>query len=106
MACLITPAVAATITTFAKNKVDPKYHLEWLNLMLWGGTIMLIVDHIISGEIIPYFPFLSAMKSPEQIPVMLKEILVTGSLMTLAIISTWAMLVFIVNTKRKRASNS
>jgi hypothetical protein len=57
MACLIAPATVAIITTVSKRKIPEKYHVEWLILMLWGGTTMLLVDHIISGEIIPYYPF-------------------------------------------------
>jgi len=101
MACFIAPAAAAIITTSIKKKIPSQYHLEWLNLMLWGGVIMLIVDHIISGEVIFYPPFLSAMKNPADTAVMLKEIATTGTVMTLAIIVMWAVIVMIANQKIK-----
>lgn len=97
MACLITPAVTAIITTNLRKKIPAKYHLEWLNAMLWGGVIMLTVDHIINGEIIFFPPFLTAMRSPTDIPAVLKEITITGGAMTIAIILAWVAMVLIAN---------
>jgi hypothetical protein len=104
MACFLAPAATAIITTGLKKKIDPKYHLEWLNTMLWGGVIMLVVDHIVSGEIVPYPPFLTAMQKANGITTMLKEIVTVGGLMTLAIIAVWIVMVVITNkTSRARA---
>ena len=103
MACFLTPATAAIITTCIKKKINPKYHLEWLNLMFWGGVIMLIVDHLATGELVLYSPFLTAMKNPAEIPIMLKEIITIGGTMTLAIIFTWATMVIIANALEKKS---
>ncbi len=95
MACFIAPATAAVITASMKKKVDPKYHLEWLNTMLWGGVAMLIVEHVSHGEVVPFPPFLTAMNNPADIPVMLQEIATIGTSMTLAIVVTWAVMIVV-----------
>lgn len=97
MACFLAPAAAAIITTSLRKKVPAKYHLEWLNTMLWGGVIMLIVDHFMNGEIVLYPPFLTAMQNPADIPVMLQEIATVGGAMTIAIVAVWAVMVLVVN---------
>lgn len=102
MACLIAPATAAIITTIIRKKVPQKYHLDWLMGMLWGGTIMLIVDHFISGEIVLYPPFLTAMKNPADTIVMLKEIAITGGLMTATIFIIWMVMVLVANKAFKK----
>ena len=35
--------------------------LKWLTYMLWGGSVLLAFEHIWHGEIVPWFPFLTAM---------------------------------------------
>jgi hypothetical protein len=97
MACFIAPAAIAIITTSLKKKIAPKYHLEWLNTMLWGGVIMLVVDHIANGEIVAYPPFLTAMKNPAGISVLLREVITVGGAMTIAIVAVWAIMVAIAN---------
>jgi hypothetical protein len=97
MACFIAPAATAIITTGLKKKIDPKYHIEWLNTMLWGGVIMLAVDHIANGEIVPYPPFFTAMQKANGITTLLKEIVTVGGLMTIAIFAVWTVMVFVAN---------
>jgi hypothetical protein len=94
MCCFITPIVTATVTTKLAKKMPKKYHFEWLNTMLWGGVVMLIIEHIAHKEVIPYFPFLTAMKNPHDTIVMLKEMAIVGGSMTLAIFVSWIVLVF------------
>ncbi|MFA6918524.1 MAG: hypothetical protein WC244_00185 [Patescibacteria group bacterium] len=101
MACLIAPATVAVITTVVRKKIPAKYHIEWLNTMLWGGVIMLIIDHVISGEIVFYPPFLTAMRSPADTIVMLKEIATTGVAMTIAIFLSWTVMILIANRTEK-----
>ena len=97
MACFIAPAAVAIVTTGLRKKISAKYHLEWLNTMLWGGVIMLIVDHIISGEVVLYPPFLTAMQKPADIPAMLREIATVGGAMTMAIFMAWSIMVIVAN---------
>jgi hypothetical protein len=97
MCCFVTPIVTATVTTKIAKRMPKKYHFEWLNTMLWGGVVMLIIEHIAHKEVVPYFPFLTAMKNPHDTIVMLKEMAIVGGSMTLAIFVGWIILVFTAN---------
>jgi hypothetical protein len=63
--------------------------------MIWGGVVMLAVEHIVHGEVILFPPFLTAMQTPAEIPVMLKEMVTVGGTMTIAIVCIWLAMVFI-----------
>lgn len=101
MACFLAPATAAIITTSIRKKVASKYHLGWLNTMLWGGVVMLAVEHIAHREVVPFPPFLTAMQNPTDIPIMLKEIATIGTAMTVAVGLMWAVMVLIANKASK-----
>ena len=94
MACLVAPATAALVVKVIKKKIPAKYHIEWLYQMLVGGTVMLLVDHVLNGEIVPYAPFFTA--SPAKI---VSEILRVGVTMTVATVVFWAVMVAIANRK-------
>lgn len=50
--CYTIPVSAAIIVLAAKKKIKTKTpYFSWLSLLLWGGSIMLIVDHLWNGEI-------------------------------------------------------
>ncbi len=89
MACLIVPASAAILVSGAKKKIPAELHPERLEWMLWGGTGMLIVDHLMTGELVPYPPFLTAMDNPADTVVMFQEIATTGVFMTLLVFAMW-----------------
>ena len=82
MACFLVPTAEAIVTTIAQkvlaskeknmeihhesgsDKVVEKSHfsrkLGWLNNMLWGGSALLALEHVWHGEVVPWFPFLTA----------------------------------------------
>ena len=101
MACFLAPSTAAIVTTSLKKKIPQKYHIEWLNAMLWGGVAMLAIEHIAHGEIAPFPPFLTAMSTPAEISIMLKEIASIGISMTIAIFTVWAVMVLIADISAK-----
>jgi hypothetical protein len=45
---LVTTSIAALAVTavYLGSKNPKKYKLDWLSLMLWGATIMILVDHL------------------------------------------------------------
>jgi len=102
MACFLAPAAAAVITTGFRKKIPEYYHIGWLNSMLWGGVMMLAVEHITHGEIIFYPPFLTAIKNPANTWIMLTEIVHVGGPMLLAIFTAWTVLVVISNFNSKK----
>ena len=65
--------------------------------MLWGGVAMLVIEHIAHREVVLYPPFLTAMQTPAEIPVMLQELVTVGGTMTIAIVCIWLVLVAIVS---------
>jgi hypothetical protein len=101
MACFLASAATAVITTSVRKRVSVRYHLGWLNAMLWGGVAMLAVEHIAHGEIVLFPPFLTAMRNPADTEIMLKEIATVGTAMTAGVILVWGMMVLAANKAEK-----
>ena len=76
--------------------------LNWLNYMLWGGAILLAFEHIWHGEVVPWFPFLTAMASPDETSVMLSEMRSVGGMMAIEITVVWVLIVLAANAIVKR----
>ena len=53
MACFLVAATVGVFTTAFRNRIPEKYHINWLNIMIWTGTIALLVEHMWHGEIVP-----------------------------------------------------
>ena len=85
------------------NKVPFSRKLKWLNNMLWGGSILLIFEHIWHGEIVPWFPFLTAASNPEDTAVMLHEMATVGVTMAVIVTAAWLGLVGITYLIEKKA---
>jgi hypothetical protein len=48
--CYTVPLAASIITTIrGRQKKEPKS--QWLNLMLYGGTLFGVIDHLWNGEL-------------------------------------------------------
>ena len=105
MACFIAPLSLGIVTTIFRKKIPENLKIGWLNIMIFGGAIMLAVEHIAHGEITLYPPFLTAMQTAEEIPIMLKEMAVVGGTMTIAIVAIWAVMVYIYNKKPELQKN-
>ena len=107
MAGFLVPAGEAVVTTIAQKAVGKekaeKLKLGWLNTMLWGGVILLAIEHIWHGEVVPWPPFLTAMQNPADIPVMLHEMALVGGTMSIVITLTWAILVALLSLPAKFA---
>ena len=99
MACFIAPMSLAIVTTIFRKKIPENLKIGWLNIMIWGGVIMLAVEHIAHGEVVLFPPFLTAMQTPSEIPVMLQEMATIGRTMTIAILLTWIVMVTIYQRK-------
>ncbi|MFH1722755.1 MAG: hypothetical protein ABH950_09160 [Candidatus Altiarchaeota archaeon] len=93
MACFTAPAAVGIVTTVFRKKIPAKYHIEWFNTLVWGGSAGLFLEHLASGEIVPYPPFLTAMANPADTVTMLAEILAIGVPMLLACVGLWAIMV-------------
>ena len=78
--------------------------LSWLNMMLWGGSALLLFEHIWHGEVVPWFPFFTAASSPESLQTMLHEIATVGVGMCLLVTGVWVIAVLIADTVTKRSA--
>ena len=106
MACFVVPLVQAVATTFYRRhaKMDHglKRYVPDLEKMLWGGSVMLVVDHIINGELTWRFPFFTALDQAGGGAVMLREMLTVGVPMSLVLTAAW--LVWALAHDRKTAT--
>lgn len=103
MACFLVATAVGVFTTAFRNKVPEKYHINWLNTMIWTGVVALLVEHIWHGEIVPWFPFLTAMSDPADTAVMLTEMAQIGIPMLLAIVAAWGIMVYVANRVSSRS---
>lgn len=63
--------------------------------LLLGGSFLLLIEHVWHGEIVPFYPFLTAMSNPEDTREMLYEIITVGGCMDLFITAIWALSAFV-----------
>jgi len=90
MACFLAPMSAAIIGSAVRKKIPARYHFNWLLSMLWGGVVMLIVEHISHKEVILYPPFFTA-----GLTEMLPEILRVGVSMIIGVVLVWGVMVLV-----------
>ena len=93
MACFIVPATVGVATTVLRKRFPERWHIGWLNIMIFGTTVAFAAEHYINGEIVPWPPFLTAMGSPAGTAAMLAEMATVGMPMTLALIAAWVVMV-------------
>lgn len=97
MACFLVPSALAVVTTVFRKRIAARYHIGWLNALLWGGAAALALEHVSHEEIVPYPPFLSAMSSPADTATMLHEMATIGTAMLLVCLVAWAAMVVVYN---------
>ena len=126
MACLLIPAAEAVITTVAAKiiksrekdesaalslsdgsvqavaKIKFSTKLGWLNKLLWGGSALLAFEHIWHGEVVPFFPFLTAVENGE-VAEMLAEMGSTGVMMSVVVTAVWMGMLAVSSVLEKRA---
>ena len=129
MACFLVPGTEAIVTTIVtavvkhnenKNlktasvetkdiseKIGTKFStkLGWLNKMLWGGSALLAFEHIWHGEVIPVFPFLTAVKEGE-VGGMLSEMGTAGVTMAVLVTAVWIGMVIVSGAIEKRQAEN
>jgi hypothetical protein len=129
MACFLVPLTEAVATTIAQKVIEKKEKkcakakengsetnesnkkvsiakmLKPLNIMLWGGSALLAFEHLWHGEIVPWFPFLTAAENAEDTATMLHEMGTIGVTMAVAVTAVWgvALLVKYILGKKKLA---
>ncbi|WP_270440711.1 hypothetical protein [Acidaminococcus provencensis] len=128
MACFIVPMAEAVVTTalthLAKRKEETQEEVKvvtdgqhfaavetvpfskklgWLNKMLWGGSALLAFEHVWHGEVVPWFPFLTAASDPASTAEMLKEMSTVGVTMAALITLVWCGMLLVSRVLERRA---
>lgn len=133
MGCFLVPGAEAIVTTIAthvvkkaeKNIVPERYEvcshdgkiqqvekitfskkLGWLNKMLIGGSGLLMFEHVWHGEVVPFFPFLTAANDPAEFSALLAEMSTAGVTMAALVTAVWGCMVVASNAIEKRAIRS
>lgn len=127
MACFLVPAAEAVATTIAAKVIKTKesrseavldsteqtapemldkipfsQKLGWLNRLLWGGSALLCFEHVWHGEVVPWFPFLTAAADPSEAGAMLHEMATTGVMMTVLVTAVWLGMLAVSSIIEKR----
>ena len=126
MACFIVSAAEAVVVTAVKKAEEKKEiltaqengdntavkriplsrKLAWLSNMLWGGVVLLAFEHIWHGEVVPYFPFLTAMYDPSDTAEMLQEMATVGVGMAVLITFVWVVMCVAADALVKRSDRT
>lgn len=129
MACLLVPVAEAIVTTTVshvlkvkddkKNGVALSLHkndvgefekrqpfykkLSWLSKLLWGGSALLAFEHIWHGEVVPWYPFLTAAENAEETAAMLHEMSTVGVTMAAIVTAVWAGTLIVSKIAEKKS---
>ena len=76
--------------------------LYLLSNFLFSVSILLVFEHFWHGEIVPFFPFLTGARSPEDTYTMLQEMSTVGVSMALLITVIWAIYCFVLERKLQK----
>ena len=126
MACFTAPLVESVIVTAVTKAEEKKEHalkenetsgtsrikiplsrrLKWLSNMLYGGSALLAFEHIWHGEIVAWFPFLTAMNNAEDTAEMLHEIATVGVSMAGLITAAWLVVCAVATSIVNRPEGS
>ncbi|MDO4834555.1 MAG: hypothetical protein Q4A40_05930 [Bacillota bacterium] len=129
MACFLVTAAEAVVATAVKKGVEasekkelPKYEndefhvehteesskvpfsrkLKWLSNLLWGGAALLCFEHIWHGEVVPWFPFLTAAANPADKAEMLHEMSTIGVSMAVICTAIWCGMLIVCRVMENR----
>ena len=123
MACFLVSAAEAAVVKVAEtveekkeiklgtdnasheDKIPLSRKLKWLNYLLLGGAVLLMFEHVWHGEVVPWFPFLTAMSDPEDAAEMLHELATVGVSMALLVTGVWAGICVCADSIVKRSAD-
>ena len=113
MACFTAPLAQALVVTAAKTACkggaaksrNPFVRrLGWLQGMLFGGSLLLAVEHVWHGEITWKYPFLTAVKDGNTAD-MLHEIATVGVAMAVLLTVVWVGMVLVSEARVRRTAS-
>ena len=109
MACFLVPAAEAVVAKVVEKgvekgeaqksesiestaKIPLSTKLKWLTYMLVGGSVLLAFEHVWHGEVVPWFPFLTAMDNPADAAEMFHEMATVGVTMAILVTLIWLIM--------------
>lgn len=72
-----------------EEKIPFSRKLKWLSNMLWGDSVLLAFEHVWHGEVVPWFPFLTAAGNLQDLSAMLHEMSTIGVSMAALVLAVW-----------------
>ncbi len=87
------------------DKIPFSRKLGWLTNLLWGGSFLLLIEHIWHGEIVPWAPFITAMSNKADTIEMLKEIATAGVSMAVLCTAVWCVMLAAAKLFESRRAN-
>ena len=131
MACFLIPVAEAIVTTVVGKSIEKKetapevmkvhvdgnveetvtkitfsQKLKWLRNLLWGGSALLAFEHVWHGEVVPWFPFLTAAGNPEDAAEMLHEMSTVGVTMAVLVTAVWLVMVGVTSYAERKAEKN
>lgn len=94
---------SASVEAVEKPKISLSNKLMWLTRLLWGGAFLLAYEHVWHGEVVPWFPFLTAASDPAETAAMLQEMSTIGVTMAVIVTLTWLGIVLVSKYMTKKA---
>ena len=88
------------------TKIPFSKKLKWLKNMLWGGSALLAFEHVWHGEVVPWFPFLTAASDPADAAEMLHEMATVGVAMAALVTIVWLGMLAVSSFIEKRAQRA
>ena len=87
-------------------KIPLSRKLKWLNSLLLGGAVLLMFEHVWHGEVVPWFPFLTAMSNADDAAEMFHEMATVGVTMALLVTAVWAVMCVVADAIVKRSNEA
>ncbi len=84
------------------KKIPFSRKLHWLSNLLFGGSALLAFEHIWHGEVVPWFPFLTAMSDVADRAEMFHEMATVGVGMAALVTVTWGIMCVVADSIVKR----
>ncbi len=121
MGCFLVPTTEAIVTTVAgkvqaskgkeaeAKKTPFTGKVKWLTRLLWGGSALLAFEHVWHGEVVPWFPFLTAASNPADASEMLHEMATAGVSMAALVTLVWLGMVaasHVIEGRSEQAENA
>ncbi len=126
MACFVVSAAEAIVVTVVKKVAEKKEvsdsghssgnidvpaiplskKLGWLSSLLWGGSGLLLFEHVWHGEVVPWFPFLTAMSNPADAAAAFHEMSTVGVGMAALVTGVWCVMCRVADSIAARKSDA